>query len=196
VTEADPTPEPTYATVQREVQRKFGLCLLRLQQYELLLKSLIAGRKLTGSANTLEERLAERIAETSTKTLGQLVGDLARDHLKPFKEDDEKAVLLENDASGILVGFEASISMPPDRLAAITQELSELVDMRNQLVHHFLEGFDLMSEPGCGKADAFLSQCNEKVSGYTSTLRGWIASSTQARALMLAHMAGNGFMDD
>jgi hypothetical protein len=116
--------------------------------------------------------------------------------LKPITPDDEKAVLPEIEASGVLLAFEASISMPPDRLALVTQELSDLVQMRNRLVHHFIEGFDLMSEPGRRKADEFLSECNEKVSGYTSTLRGWIASSTEARALMISHMASNGFMDD
>jgi hypothetical protein len=196
VTKAAAPTEPTFAPFQREVQRKLGLCLLQLQRYELLMKSMIARRKLTGSANTLEERLAQRIAETSTKTLGQLIGELTRDHLKPINEKAEKAALPQGESSGGMFGFEASISMPPDRLAAISQELSELVEMRNQLVHHFLEAFDLVSEPGCRKADAFLSECNEKICGYTSALRGWIASSNDARAIMLSHMASNGFMDD
>lgn len=40
--------------LQRDVQRKLGRCLLRLQQYEILLKALVAHREISGPAEALQ----------------------------------------------------------------------------------------------------------------------------------------------
>ena len=59
---------------KREVQRLLGRCLLRLQQYEHLIKAIVAHHDIAGPAHALESIRAERIADTATKTLGTLVG--------------------------------------------------------------------------------------------------------------------------
>lgn len=61
---------------QREVQRLLGRCLIRLQQYELLLKSLIARSEVSGAAHELESRLVERVADVEKATLGSLMKSL------------------------------------------------------------------------------------------------------------------------
>jgi hypothetical protein len=54
---------------QRDVQRLPGRCLLRLQQYERLMKAVIAHYDLSGPAHTLEKIRAARLGDASTKTL-------------------------------------------------------------------------------------------------------------------------------
>jgi hypothetical protein len=44
----------------REVQRLLGRCLLRLQQYERLMKAIVAYHNLSGPAHALEKRSARR----------------------------------------------------------------------------------------------------------------------------------------
>jgi hypothetical protein len=61
---------------QREVQRLLGRCLLCLQQYERLMKAIVAHHDLSGSAHALEKIRAARIDGASRKTLGNLVGQL------------------------------------------------------------------------------------------------------------------------
>ena len=53
---------------QREVQRLLGRCLLRLQQNEQFLKSLIARSEISGAVHEIESRLAERAAEVEKLT--------------------------------------------------------------------------------------------------------------------------------
>jgi hypothetical protein len=61
----------------REVQRLLGRCLLRLQQYERLMKAIVAYHNLSGPAHALEKIRAARIDDASTKTLGTLGGQLS-----------------------------------------------------------------------------------------------------------------------
>jgi hypothetical protein len=68
--------EQTGPESQREVQRLLGRCLLRLQQYERLLKTLIARSEISGAVHEIESRLAERAAEVERLTLGSLMKSL------------------------------------------------------------------------------------------------------------------------
>jgi hypothetical protein len=64
--------------LQRKVQRFLGRCLLRLQQYERLIKAIVAHHEISGTADAdaLEADRAARVAANGCKTLGKLVGDL------------------------------------------------------------------------------------------------------------------------
>src|SRR3546814_15168102 len=64
------------ATPQREVQRLLGRCLIRIQQYERLLKAIVALQEISGTTQTLPHAIEARRAETSDKTLGTLIGRL------------------------------------------------------------------------------------------------------------------------
>src|SRR3546814_10988678 len=64
------------ATPQREVQRLLGRCLIRIQQYERLLKAIVALQEISGPTQTLPHAIDARRAETSDKTLGPLTGRL------------------------------------------------------------------------------------------------------------------------
>ena len=61
--------------LQHQVQRKLGRCLLRIQQYERLMKSLLAIHELAGPASELEAIRTKRVDVLATKSLGQLVGE-------------------------------------------------------------------------------------------------------------------------
>ncbi|MBO9717586.1 MAG: hypothetical protein J7507_12445, partial [Pseudoxanthomonas sp.] len=76
------------AAQQREVQRLLGRCLLRVQQYERLLKSLLAHREIAGPLHMLETNLADRIQETSRKTLGALAQELFGSFLVPGEKSE------------------------------------------------------------------------------------------------------------
>lgn len=86
-----PTEESLQA-LQREVQRLLGRCLLRLQQYERLIKAIVAHHDIAGPAHALESIRAERIADTATKTLGTLVGYFVGSYVVTDEADNSDKV--------------------------------------------------------------------------------------------------------
>lgn len=56
-----------------------------------------------------------------------------------------------------------NISMPPEYRAQTKAGLAELVDLRNDLVHHLIENFDISHENGCRAACSHLDSCYEPV---------------------------------
>jgi hypothetical protein len=55
--------------LQQDVQRLLGRCLLRLQQYERLMKAIVAHHEISGPAHSLEAIRTARIGRCRTKTL-------------------------------------------------------------------------------------------------------------------------------
>jgi hypothetical protein len=68
---------------QLDVQRWLGRCMLRLQQYERLMKLLLAHHELAGPADRLEAQRAANLEKVSDKTLGTLVKSLFESYAVP-----------------------------------------------------------------------------------------------------------------
>jgi hypothetical protein len=51
---------PTLTDMQREIQRKFGRNMLLLQQYERLMKSLVAEQSVSGTVDELPKAICYR----------------------------------------------------------------------------------------------------------------------------------------
>lgn len=76
--------------LQRDVQRKLGRCMLRLQQYEKMMKVLAANFELAGPAEQLQDIQKKREAAFATQTLGGLVTALSGSYLS-LRPADETA---------------------------------------------------------------------------------------------------------
>jgi hypothetical protein len=189
--------DPPYAELQRKVQRKLGKCLIRIQQYELLLKEMVAKREV--SAKLVQNYLPSTEASTSTKTMGQLVGELAEKYFQPTLLESGAAppedISDDDKHHAGWFRFRRSVSMPPDAHTKLIEELRELVDLRNDLVHHFVEGQDLVSEEGCIAADMYLHDCYAEIERHLLSLRDWAESSNKATHLMAAFIASPEFKE-
>jgi hypothetical protein len=147
------------AEAQREVQRKLGRTLLRIQQLEIMVKSMVAHSVVEGESGDMRGFLNKRKQDVANKTLGQVVGGLKTDILSlPRNEKDEQQ---EHHGDPTKFWFRMSfrIEMSPEELQRTHQELAELVELRNELVHHFIEIHDIWTEAGCAIADAYLDDC-------------------------------------
>ncbi|MBF6986486.1 OST-HTH/LOTUS domain-containing protein [Cupriavidus sp. IK-TO18] len=82
-----PTNPDALLDLQRTVQRKLGRCLLRLQQYEILLKSLVAHRDIAGPPARLQAIRDAQVVYVQKMTLGTLVGMLTDSYLTPNQDD-------------------------------------------------------------------------------------------------------------
>lgn len=185
--------EPSYAALQREVQRKLGRCLIRIQQYELLLKEIVAKREISGILRSTPVQLAETAPTTATKTMGQLVGELTDKYFQPTLlesgQTQPEATIDDDERPAGWARVSMSVSMPPDAHSQLTEELQELVDLRNDLVHHFVEGQDLVTEEGCIASDMYLQDCYSEIDRHLVSLQGWAASMNEAKRSMAAFIA-------
>ena len=195
--------EPLYAELQREVQRKLGRCLIRIQQYELQLKEIVGKREITAVLGSAPAQLASTepatAAAAATKTMGQLVGELTGKYFQPtLLEAGQAQPEADTDDDEHPAGWmrvSMHVSMPPDAHAKLTEELQELVDLRNDLVHHFVEGQDLMSEEGCIAADMYLIDCYAEIDRHLVSLQRWAASMDEAKQSLAAFIASSEYKD-
>src|SRR4051812_41482160 len=186
----DPRPE-----LQRDVQRLLGRCLLRIQQYELLLKAMLARHELAGPVGTLQAQRAERAEKLSDKSLGTLVKALFETYVVPsgFKRE-----LLPEDktpADRIAMAFSFRIAMAPEDRNKTKVAVEELVDLRNQLVHHLIERFDLRSEDGCLDAACHLEESYGRIDQHFLELTEWANSMDEARSMAAQVTQSPAFLD-
>lgn len=180
--------------LQRTVQRKLGRCLLRLQQYELLLKALVAHSDIAGPPDQLQALRDEKIACAHKKTLGTLVGMLTEGCLTT-NEADEPADHEANTSGGFWFRTRFQMELDPDQYETTRSDLKELVDLRNELVHHFLERFNFWQADECAAADAFLDDSFETIDGHFLTLREWVNGMENSRAMLASFMETPTFKD-
>ena len=127
--------------LQRDVQRKLGRCLIRLQQYEIMLKALVAHGDIAGPPSALQAVRDAQVACAQKKTLGSLVGMLTERHLTSAEEDDSTEE--PQGDGGAWFRFRFQVGLDASQRQATTAALKELVDLRNELVHHFLQRFNI-----------------------------------------------------
>jgi len=158
---------------QKEVQRLLGRCLLRLQQYEGLLKALLARHHIAGPSSQLEAIRQANADRFGTSTLGLLIGELFSTVLVP--RGTERPVLPSKGASDVEAsfGFRFGIEMEPEDHASLKASLKTFVDLRNELVHHLLERFDLGADEGCINAARYVETAYETIDRHHQQLREW-----------------------
>lgn len=183
--QASVTPEPPLE-LQRDVQRKLGRCLLRLQQYEILLKALVAHGEITGPPAGLLAVQDAQVACSEKKTLGALVGMLTERHLTSVQVNDSTEKPQSD--GGVRFRFRFQVGLDASQHQTTMAALKELVNLRNELVHHFLQRFNIWERQGCIDADAYLDASFKTIDGHYLTLRGWAHGMEEARALMASFM--------
>lgn len=193
----EPPRSEQFIALQHVVQRKLGRCLIRLQQYERLLKALVADHEISGPARGLLDIQAARMEALSKKTLGHVVGVLTESVLTRQSTssgtvaDDETP----SDVSEIQFRARFNIALPEERHQKTLAGLQALVDVRNELVHHFLEKHDIWTESGCVEAQAYLDACFEQVDERYMELHAWAKSSVESRKYMASLMQTTEFRD-
>ena len=180
---------------QREVQRLLGRCLLRLQQYEHLIKAIVAHHDIAGPAHALESIRAERIADAATKTLGTLVGYFVGSYVVTDEVDtpDEVTGKAPNDAMSFRM--RTQMSMSAEDYARTEADLKDLVLLRNNLVHHFIDQHDLWSLDGCRGANDAPLAAYSRIDEHFEQLRGWAEHMDQARRLTAEFVQSDAFHD-
>ena len=165
---ASPTDDPL-TLPQHEVQRLLGRCILRLQQYEKLMKAIVAHHQISAYGSPPISNMEERVAAASRKTLGELIGSLFGTYVITEGKDD----YVEPDAPEDVISFHSRIALElsSEHYEKTQNDLKKLVSVRNTLVHHFIDQHDLWSVDGCRDArDDLLAVANWHWAGIVSAL--------------------------
>lgn len=176
--------------LRQEMHAKLGRCLVRLQQYELVMKAFAARHQVEGFATEIPEAMAARERQFADKTLGQVVGDVVGGVFDASDVGPESD--LPADAPAWL-HTRFSINLPDDRRAAVKANLESLVKLRNDLVHGFIARHDIWTVEGLPAAIHFLETAYAEIDERFVELRGWYEEMTgmqQELAEMLATKRG------
>lgn len=183
--------ENVLGSLQGDVQRKLGYCILRLQQYEGLLKSMMAASmSFEGTFEELSSATVQSKTIDRNKTLGTLMNAFISDHLT---SQPPSAAPRTPKPHQFAVNLRYAISMSPESLDEVETELRALVSLRNELVHHYLERFNVFTEDGCRKAIDHLDVCYESIETNLNRLKSWAAKWEEARVLFVAAMQSEEF---
>lgn len=150
-----------------------------------------------GQLQAVQERQALSIRN---RTLGRLVGMFTEQHLTVASTDaqtgpdrDIGANGKSSDGSWASICF--TIAMAPERHEQTKAALAELVNLRNDLVHHLIERFDISDEEGCRAASSHLDSCYERIDGHCQVLKSWAGSLRESRTRVSSLVQSKAFED-
>lgn len=186
--------------LQQNVQRHLGRCMLRLQQYERLLKTMVARMTLEGPLEQLYSLRAQQDTDASGKTLGTLIKIFTGSHLMPAvpegtnpQYDEVKGDGPSGDAAWARMHF--NIAMSPELYSQTKAGLAELVSLRNDLVHHLIDRFNISDKSGCRNAAQHLKSCYEQIDGHVQQLQNWATGFANAHAMSMSVLHSSVFED-
>lgn len=174
--------------------------MIRLQQYERLLKAMVASMTIQGTLEEFQTVQGQQSAVVSNRTLGALVGTFTANYLVAASSDVEVGPDHETSSGGqspdvAWARMAFNISMPPERYTQAKDGLADLVALRNDLVHHFIERFDLSDEFGCRDAADHLDSCYEIINDHCLLLNAWATGLAESQALTSAFLNSKAFED-
>jgi hypothetical protein len=181
--------------LQREVQQMLGRCLLRLQQYEKLVKAIVASHEVlvSGPGPTFESNREERIADVANKTLGTLIGQLLGTYVTRGAQENNAEV----DAPDGIFSYKMkmNLQMSVEDFDRTQSDLRELVELRNNLVHHFIDQHDLWNSGGCNAAKESLTMAYSRIDQHFARLRSWAESMDQINRIAADFVKSDTFSD-
>lgn len=125
----------------------------------------------------------DKEAGVSDKSLGTSVRMFTNSHLTQASTESQ---VESSDASGrgktrpiAWASMRFNISMSPKHHAQTKEALAELVALRNELVHHLIERFDISEKLGCRDASAYLESCYQQIDDNYQLLRNWATTLIQ-----------------
>lgn len=140
----DSTRSRSLGDLQEELQRKVGRNLLRFQQIERLMKHLVINARLTTSASGIPPAQAERKAKIQTRSMGQVLKQFFEDVVGEPKEDDSATTPVAT--AQVTTTFRVYVGADAEQIRQYQDQFGQMLEQRNQLVHHFLSEWPLSSE--------------------------------------------------
>ncbi len=161
------------------------------------MKTLHVQHQIEGPAHELAMIRQRRIDAVRKKTLGQVIGELTENgFIRPASTmEDEDACEFEGDGQSIHFSLNIRHETSDDEYLRLISALAELVALRNELVHHFIERFDISTEAGCREASTYLDSRYETIDGAFVEMRGWAKTFAEAQVHLGQFIKSREFLD-
>jgi hypothetical protein len=91
--------------------------------------------------------------------------------------------------------YRYQIQMEPAVLESTKNALVKFKDLRNELVHHLIDKFNIGDELSCQAAVVYLDESYETIDGHFIQLKEWALGMEKARELQVAFMQSKTFID-
>lgn len=178
------------------IQCLLGKCLLRLQEYESLLKHMLPQAAVSGPASDIPASIAKKRSSLQKKMMGELVGTLTESFLTGEHADqEERTSSVQEDGNTIWVESRTQVVFSAERYVETKAGLKEVVALRNELVHHFIDKFDLSNAEGCADAQGFLEASYQSIDDHFTLLRAWNEAMIEAQVRIASVTTEPAFLD-
>jgi hypothetical protein len=169
-----------------ELLRRVGRNLVIFQQVEHALKILTTHSRFRAPASEFAERFGKHAESIRKQSMGTLAGQLTEAILL---QDESDATPQETEEAWFGFGFR--IETDAESVARHEAELKELVDRRNELVHHFLPRWQAAVNGDAEAALEWLDAQREAAVGILDRLQGWARTLETARKEHAAFFASD-----
>ena len=171
--------------VRNEVMRKVGRNLLLFQQVEVTLKFLVTNNDVSGFTSNLLARHKKKSNSVGKQTMGMVAGQFLSSTFSPKDEEDNvPEVLTEPHFS-----FQFRVEMEEGDRRAIELSMADLVEERNQLVHHFYSRIASDEMKSWLDADCYLDEQRVKIIAELKTLSSWAVALKEGRKDLFSFLA-------
>lgn len=165
--DADPS---SLMTLESEVHRLLGRCVLRLQAYELLAKHLAGVTQIKLLPQGGGDELGKAASRYDGSTLGSVVNEIVD---RVLVAEGDREVLVRDDGDQH-VYVDVTVVLPDEVRDALVTGHRDLVRLRNELVHGFLQACDVWSVDGLREAASYLRGAYDVIDARFVELRGWV----------------------
>jgi hypothetical protein len=166
-----------------------------VQQYERLIKAMLGRHKLFAPCHDLERARAKQIDAKSRMTLGGLVTELFGSYVVTDQDNSLEEMKTGSLEGGNSFAMQMTLALPAEELARVERELREMVKLRNNLVHHFVDEHDLWSSDGCRGAKDVLLAAYERIDQHLRELYAWAQDMKKAQQRMSEVLLSKEFQD-
>ncbi len=135
---------------------------------------------------------------------GKSLGHLLREYFfedflvdeATLRDESESAAQSKALAAGLpYFKYRFQIQMAPAVLENTKNALVKFRDLRNELVHHLIDKFDITDELSCQAAVVYLDESYETIEGHFVQLKEWALGMEKASELQIAFMQSKTFID-
>lgn len=161
-----------HTPLYQETLRKIGRNVVELQKLEAMLKELLVSIEYEGEASELKERETDRRNSVSRRTMGTVGSELFEKLFsEPVEPESEPAETEE-----VVVPVKQWVSFQyrhggEEYVEGINKSFEEIVEERNQLIHHRLLEFDPGVEGSCKQLISYLDAQHERIAPLREFLR-------------------------
>lgn len=155
-----------------EVLRKIGRNILLFQEFELLLKHIVARGSFSGFMSEIGSNIEKRTVHVQKQTMGKLVGEYLEKTDPEYQESSSEPEELREP----FISFNFQIERDSNYFKTKKDALAKMVSDRNQLVHHLLPTFNQKSLDSCLQIEQLLDNQKEKILREINELRQRIIS--------------------